>query len=317
MVDDLSGLYNSLSENTCDMEPHINFDALKNELYIESRRKLEYTHWIKLSHFIISVVILLIPFLVSEKLAVSFSWLLVGLIVSLQTYNYRFKSQSKQLYSFAEKIRQHDFLKDIYVGDLDEEEESYLLDNIEQRFIDVSKSSKINDKYIEKEQDLYKKLVLRFQENTFFTYMLHGRYSEHIKNRAFFQLIAIFAFVLSFIIVISLTGFDSQYETLIPSTLGLILSLMFSLDYFSYYSSFRNKSYAIKEIDLKLEKLKYKEDEKEVFALFSQFNCILWDAYPIKQSFFWENVTGLNEIVKGRIKNYKNKQNEQNEQQTH
>ncbi|MBI1938219.1 MAG: hypothetical protein HYS25_08835 [Ignavibacteriales bacterium] len=291
-----------------EIKKETDFFAIKNILYQDSTKNFNTA---RIFEYCIIVVGIIVAFSHKIILDISYSsminWLYVTLTLLFLSMNAWFKNKSKDQYQSAERLRQFLFLNEIFPANFDENIKAGIVDNIEEEYFakagKISAEIKNSDKYLENFNDSEKKFIFRLQENTFFTYMLYGRYSDFIKRKIFYSFITVLFIICITIILYSLDFIKSS--TLIPEILPLFISMIAVSDLLGIYSSMRKKSEIIKNIDLKIEKLMAVNDERKAWSLFDYYNNILWDVYPvIPKKFFESNVGTLNNLVKIRMEKY-------------
>ncbi len=311
IINDLVAVYEQLTNDK--VIEHLNLWTLNGLLYQDSRKAFEVSRIVKLSVLVISIIILFLPISrilgLSEVVVIPVSWISFVVVVLLIIYSFYQARKSKKLYKQAERLRNYLFLKDIYKSDFDEYDEAAILGNIEKKYYNKAKENSIpsdnQGNYIEQTDDSKMKLALRFQENTFFTYMLYEKFSKIILRDIFMLLTTLFIFIICYFVYLSLFNQDKNTILLFPRILAAIVGFLFTVDYFSYFLNYKKKSEDIKVIDAKLEKMVINPNEKQLLALCDYYNSILWDNIPIKSKFFETQKDYLNELVVRRMKKLK------------
>jgi len=284
----------------------IDLERLRNNLFEKSYKLFRFVRIYKIAITALAIVLLLwLDFSEAPHTYAVVSSIVLVVSVILYMKIYLDTKKSRVCYTSAEQLKQYIFLKNIYPNDFQHEHIGGVLSSLDEKILEASKVYPKMDKqdhYLSRTEDPLMMLLDRLLENTYFTCTLHRRFAKRIFSIILLALI----FVLIIIVLILIMSYYYEGNPLIVSRILIpIVGVLFALDYFSYYRSFRDKSHLLEVIYQKVKELRAAPNAPRALALNDFYNSVLWDAYPMNTTFFLNHVAQINELVRVQLNNDK------------
>jgi len=195
--------------------------------------------------------------------------------------SYRNRQRFKYTHSQAERIRKKEFVKEVLNSSINHEEDSYI-------YYDINEETREKARKIEEENKQNK-----ISENGYYTVLasFEGRVLESIQqncNQTAINLITYYKFLgkkvvplfiivmifLVLLIIYLLINLESELIK-ISKILIAFIAIFFSIDFYSYYKSFKSESEALRRLDIQIGRIKVNSNIFDLLYYFSEYNSIL------------------------------------------